>query len=181
MGCTLGRNDYEELMILGREGAALPGEVRARILADEYPKSTEAAALELRSRGIDADAAKLDYLIKKGAIAAPSGGSGRNRRWTAGDIDRAYERLESGGAYVPGAVARMVLNIDAAQDIRAQQEVFAEHPHLTPDASLFVQEIVPGAPGVGLHAEIRYRPMTAAEERRWRARIDEQQARAVTR
>jgi len=181
MGCTLGRNDYEELMILGEEAMSQPEEVREAIIESEYLKPTQAAALELRARGIDADAAKLDYLIQKGAIPPPSGGSGRNRRWTPEDIDRAYEHLEREGAYVPGAVARMVFNIDAAQDIRAQQRAFAEHPYLPPDPSYFVMEVFPGAPGVGLHSEVRYRPMTADEQWTQWARIEEATGKAVAR
>jgi len=179
MGSTLNRREYEELMVLGEEEMRQPEEVRESIIEGEYPKSTEQAALELRARGIDANAPALDYLITKGAIPPPSGATGRNRRWTPEDIDSAYEHLEREGAYVPGAVARMVLNIDAAQDIRAQRRAFRESPHLSPDCSYFVMEVFPGAPGVGLHAEVRYRPMTRDEEWAHWARIEEATGKAV--
>lgn len=167
----LRREDYNELMILGPEGMKLPPRQRAEIIAKEYPKSTPQAAAELRSRGLDADPAALDYLIKKGAIPAP-GGEGRNREWSPEHIDAAAEYLDGQGKYVPGAVARMFFNIDPADDIRAQQEVFAANPDLPPDPSYFVMEVLPGAAGVGVYAKVRYRRMTKAEEADWRKRIE---------
>lgn len=171
MQYALERPDYEELFIFP-EGQLGPPEVREQILAQVYPKTTEAAVAELRTRGLDTDRAALDYLIKRGRVLEPTGGTGRNRRWTREDIDRAAEYLDREAVYVPGTVTRMFLNIDPAQDIRAQREVFEANPHMPPDPDRFVMEISPGAPGAGLRAHVRYRAMTRDEERQWHARIE---------
>jgi hypothetical protein len=167
----LKREDYDELMILGPEGIKLPPRQRAEIVAKEYPKSTPKAAMELRSRGLDADPASLDYLIKRGMIPAP-GGEGRNREWLPKHVDAAAAYLDEQQRYVPGTVARMFFNIDPADDVRAQQEAFAANPDLPPDPSYFVMEILPGAPGVGVYSKVRYRRMAKAEEADWRKRIE---------
>ena len=174
MSYALKRTDYEELFLFP-EGDLSPAE-RERILAQEYPKATAAAAAELRARGLDTDPAGLDYLIKKGRIPEPTGGTGRNRRWTREDIDRAADYLDREQIYVPGTVARMFYNIDPAQDLRAQREAFDANPHLSPNPDLFVMEMLPGAAGVGLRSLVRYRPMTKPEERAWRERIEQAKA-----
>ena len=52
MGNILGREAYEEFACYG--------------MPDDYPKSTEEAAAELRKRGGDASVPALNYLIKQG-------------------------------------------------------------------------------------------------------------------
>jgi len=170
MNYAIHRSDYEELFLFP-DGDLSPTE-REQILAQEYPKTTPASVTELRTRGLDTDPAGLDYLIKKGRIPEPVGGTGRNRRWTREDIDRAAAHLDHEQIYVPGTVARMFYNIDPAQDLRAQREVFDANPHLPPNPDLFVMEILPGAAGVGMRVQVRYRPMTQTEERTWRERIE---------
>ena len=177
MSYALKRDDYEELFLMP-EGDVAP-EDREQILSQHYPKTTEGAVGELRTRGLDTDPAALDYLIKKGRIPEPTGGTGRNRRWTREDIDHAAEHLDREAVYVPGTVTRMFLNIDPGQDIRAQREAFEANPHLPPDPDHFVMEIFPGAAGAGLRSEVRYRAMTKTEERDWHARIEAAKATAT--
>jgi len=177
MSYALKRDDYEDLFIF-LEGDVAP-EDRDQILAEHYPRTTEAAVGELRTRGLDTDPAALDYLIKKGRIPEPTGGTGRNRRWTREDIEHAAEHLDREAVYVPGTVTRMFLNIDPGQDIRAQREAFEANPHLPPDPDHFVMEIFPGAAGAGLRSHVRYRAMTKAEEREWHARIEAAKAAAT--
>lgn len=172
MRYAMKRADYEDLVILGPEDRKAGARHREEVLANEYPKSTPQAVAELRARGLNADPAMLDYLIRKGTIPEPKGGEGRNRGWTRQDIDRAAAHFDAEQEYVPGTVAKMFYNIDPAQDLRAQQKAFAENPHLPPDPSYFVMEIFPGAPGVGLYAEVRYRAMTPKEESEWKSRIE---------
>jgi hypothetical protein len=151
MGCIIGRRDYERFLILSKRDRETLGEDElAELIEAEYPKPTELAALELRARGIDANASTLDYLIKKNAIPTPSGGTGRNRRWTPADIDRAAEYLEDQGQLVPGAVTRMYLGVDAGQNLRAREATFDANPDLPRDTDMFVLEVLPGALGVGV-------------------------------
>ena len=169
----LARENYEALF-LGLDGEADDGE-RQRLLDGRYPLTTAGAVPELRTRGLDASASVLDYLIERKSIPAPTMEGGR-RRWTAADIDRAAEVLDAEGAYVPGTVMRQVLNLDPAQDIRAQRQALAEHPEVV-SADLLTLEVVPGAPGAGVRATARYRPMTGPEQAEWRRKVREAAAR----
>ncbi len=171
----LGREDYEELFLLVPGEA--DGEERQRLLDAEYPVNTAGAVLELRTRGLDASASVLDYLIEQGKVPAPAVEGGR-RRWTAADIDRAAEVLDAEDAYVPGTVMREVLNLDPVQDERARRQALAEHPEVV-SADLLTLEVVPGAPGAGVRATARYRPMTAAEQAEWRRKVREAARREV--
>ena len=178
MRYAMNRRDYELLMVqdegekyideLGEKAAA---EMRAKFLADEYPKSTAAVVEELRTRGLDVREPVVEYLLRKGEIPAPSGGDGRNRKWTPADIDCLAEYLEAREMWVPGTVARMFYNIDPGQDIRALRQAFRENPDVVPDPDYFVMEIVPGAAGAGVYATVRYRRMTKAEEAEWKRKI----------
>jgi hypothetical protein len=172
MQYALNRADYEALMILGEDAADAPEEVRREIVAGEYPKNTAMAAAELVARGLKADAPALDYLIKKGAIHGPEG-EGRNRKWTPANIDEAARYLYEIESFTPSTTARMVYNIDAAQDVCAQQEAFAKAPDVPPDPSYFVMTVKPGAPGADLPATVSYRRMTNKEEAEWQARVAE--------
>jgi len=173
MGWSLSRSDYEELMFGVTENSKSPSDIAGgrRYIDRQYPTSTPAAAYEMRSRGLDAYPHKLDYLIKKGVLRAPTGGTGRNRQWTPEDIDLACDYFDRVGEIIPSAIMRMMLNLDAAQDIRAQHQAFNENPDVGRDASLLVMEILPGAPGVGLYATSCYRRMTPSEEQELRDRI----------
>lgn len=165
----LAREDYEELF-LSAPGEA-DGEERRRVPDAAYPLNTAGAVLELRTRGLDATSATLDYLIERGRLPAPAMENGR-RRWTAADIDRAAEVLDAEGAHAPVAVMRRVLNLDPAQDERARRQALAEHPEVV-SADCLVLEVLPGAPGAGVGATARYRPMTAAEQAELKRRVRE--------
>jgi len=172
MQYALNRADYEDLFLLPFAETEKTEKARKRALDREYPRSTVAAANELRTRGLDARAHILDYLIKKGEIRGPEG-EGRNRKWMPADIDEAAEYMDARGMYVPGTVARMFYDIDPGQDLRARREAFRKNPDLPMDASRFVMTIKPGAPGVGVRATVSYRRMTAKEEAEWQARVAE--------
>jgi hypothetical protein len=173
MRYALSRADYEELFVLPSGGAAgAAQEAKDAALGREYPKSTEAAANELRTRGLDARAHIIDYLIKKGVVRGPKG-EGRNRKWAPEDIDAVAEYMDTEGMYVPGTVARMFYDIDPGQDIRAEREAFRKNPDLPMDSSYFIMTIKPGAAGLGLRATVSYRRMTAKEEAEWQARMAE--------
>lgn len=177
MRYTLDRKDYEELVELGH-GETMMGinledasaDQQRQWLDEAYPKSTLQAASELRARGLDASAAVLGYLIDKGTIPAP-GGEGRSRKWDKADIDRVARYMDAEQMYVPGTAARVFYNIDPAQDIRAQRKALRENPEITSPAML-VMEILPGAPGAGVHATVTYRAMTKEEQAAWRRRVN---------
>jgi len=182
----LAREDYEQLFLLGageadaeeRPACALHAD-RRRLLDGRYPLTTAGAVQELRTRGLAASASVLDYLIERKSIPAPTMEGGR-RRWTAADIDRAAEVLDAEGAYVPGTVMRQVLNLDPAQDERARRQALAEHPEVV-SADCLALEVVPGAPGAGVRATARYRPMTGPEQAEWRRKVREAAARGEVR
>jgi len=177
MRYAMERGDFEELFLVP-EGA--DGEERLRLLEAEYPKTTAQAVVELRTRGLDASASVLDYLIERGAIPAPGGGDGHRRKWSREDIDRAAEVLDAERAYVPGTVMRQVLNLDPAQDERARRQALAEHPEVV-STDYLVLEVLPGAAGVGVRATARYRPMTGAEQAEWKRKVREAAARREVR
>jgi hypothetical protein len=87
---VLGHRGYEELVVRGHGETVAglrmedaPASQQRRWLDRDYPKSTSQAVLELRARGLDASAAVLGYLIKKGVIPNPEG-EGRSRQWKTG-------------------------------------------------------------------------------------------------
>ena len=174
MRYAMERKDYEELVVLGHGETVMgvkledaPADQQRKWLEEQYPKSTAQAVQELPTRGLDATAPVLDYLMKKGEIPTP-GGEGRSRKWSKTDIDRAARFMDAEEMYVPGTVARMFYNIDPAQDVRALRMAFRENPAIPPDPSHFVMEIKPGAPGVGVYATVSYRAMTKEEQAAWR-------------
>ncbi len=167
MRYAMERKDYEELFLMvSQEANGVEGLRHPR---SEYPKSTAQAVQELRTRGLDASAATLDYLIERGRLPAPAMENGR-RRWTAADIDRAAEYMDAEGQYMPQTLARMALNIDPTQDVRAFRQALSEHPEI-PGPQLLVLEVLPGAPNVGVRAMVRYRPMTERERAEWKQKL----------
>lgn len=108
MANTLGREAYVEFKCFG--------------VADDYPKSTEQAASELKARGYDASVPVLNYLIKQGKVAPPR--DGRNYGWRPKDIDRAAAELDEQGAYTLEANTFRYLGIDAEQYHRALGEAW---------------------------------------------------------
>lgn len=151
----LSREDYEDLF--GPES---------------YPKSTTAAASELVTRGIQAKAQALDYLVAQGVVDVPQTEGGR-RQWDRHHIDKAAEHLYRNEVFTPSTWSHLIEDSNPAQDIRARREAFAQAPHLPPDTAYFVRTVMPGAAGLGLYATIHYRPMTDEEYASWRARIEQ--------
>ena len=152
MARTIDRPSYERLF---PEGAT-------------YPKNTSAAIVELRQRGLDANANDVEYLIGREKLEGPKAGEGRNREWLPADVDRFAIYLEQSGAWTPSTIACELFNIDQAQDLTAARAAFRENPDLPESPNCFVRIIEPGVPGLDFPARVTYRRMTAAEEARWR-------------
>lgn len=170
MRYSLGRKDYEQLMVLGHgetfhsvRHEDAPAGQQEEWLETEYPKSTEQAVLELKARGFDVSIPMVQYLIKKQSILMPKS-EGRLFKWTAAAIDRLADRLEREQLYTPETVARMIDNVDPGQDVRAQRQALADNPQLMGNRSLLVKEVIPGAPGLGIYATVKYRAMTKEEQ-----------------
>ncbi len=87
-------------VILSREAYL---EFRCFGMGDDYPKSTEQASSELRTRGCDSNVPALNYLIKQGRVQPNR--NGRNYEWSADDIDQAARVFEEQGALTPQAHA----------------------------------------------------------------------------
>jgi hypothetical protein len=111
MPATLSRSGYTEFICFGEP--------------DEYPKNTEAVAMELRSRGYDATVPVLNYLIKQEKVS-PDRDGGRNYKWYPKDVDLAAQELEERQTYTPSAICNMVLGIDAEQYHRALRDAMDE-------------------------------------------------------
>ena len=139
---------------------------------DEYPMNTLAAAGELRTRGLDAKASVLDYLVSKGIVTVPVDESG-HRQWGKQEIDQAAEHLAGVQCYKPSTWQHVIEDSNPAQDIRALREAAAKAPHLPPDPDYFVRTVMPGAAGLGLYAEVHYRPMIEDENAAWRAKVEQ--------
>ncbi|MEN6385896.1 MAG: hypothetical protein ABFD79_11970 [Phycisphaerales bacterium] len=172
MNYALERKDYNELVLCGGLSERAPKEIKKKILDDAYPRNTDAAVSELRSRGLNVDAAMLDYLIRKEEIKGPASGSGRNRQWYPENVDEAAEYLDGQASYNPGTMMRYFLNINPAQDIRAQRKALQENPQLGGNTSLLVMTVMPGAPGVGIYATVSYRAMNAKEQAEWNKSLE---------
>jgi hypothetical protein len=97
MSEVLSRKAYQQYKCFGR--------------VSDYPKSTEEAASELRTRGCDATVPALNYLIKQGRIKPKR--QGRNYEWSASNIDQAASHFEEQEALTPQAHALQWLGIDA--------------------------------------------------------------------
>ena len=72
-------------------------------IGDDYPKSTEQASIELRTRGCDSSVPALNYLIKQGGVQPNR--NGRNYEWSVFDIDRAAGVFAKQSALTPQANA----------------------------------------------------------------------------
>jgi len=106
VNATLNREEYEAVICRGQP--------------DEYPKNTEQAATELRTRGYDARPQSLDYLIRKGEVAPDR--EGRNYEWQPEDVDQAADSLAAEEAFTSRTWCNIELGISAAQRIRALRE-----------------------------------------------------------
>lgn len=160
----LQRSDYEELHVLaGLENA--PPELREHVAKTAYPISTQAAVSELRCRFIDADVSGLHYLRDRGTCRPKK--EGRDVQWSREDIDRAAEALASQGRYTSGGHVCAYFDLDPADLQRQRSEEATSGLH--GDNAIL---ILPGAPGLGVPATIRSRPMTADERRDWEVRVE---------
>ena len=158
---VLSRSDYEDLF-----------------RGQSYPVRTLGAKCELVTRGLQATAAALDYLVAKGDVVVPRTESGR-RMWDRQHIDRAAECLADAEIFTPSAWQHLVEDTDPAQDIRAFREACRKAPHLPPDPAYFVRTVMPGVPGLGIYATVQYRAMTADELAAWHGLIERARGREV--
>lgn len=93
----------------------------------DYPKSTEAASGELRTRGYDCTADKLNKLVRSGVIPrTASDQPSRFPRWTEEIIDKAADHFEQEGQYTPWVVMCSVHGFTYAEYKRALREAFGE-------------------------------------------------------
>jgi hypothetical protein len=164
----LTRQDYNKLVLLAGVPESTPAEIVDRLLAAEYPSTTEAAAAELTQRGLMVDFHGLHYLARKGRIETPPG-AGRNLKWSPEHIDAAALALAGLGWFTPTAERRVLEGVDAGQELRAEREAAERWPNVPAD--LLVRTVIPGALGAGVPAVVRYRPMAEDEAAERTARI----------
>lgn len=144
-------------VILSREAYL---EFRCFGMGDDYPKSTEQASSELRTRGCDSSVPALNYLIKQGRVQPKR--SGRNYEWSADDIDQAAQVLEEQGALTPQAHAFLWHGIHADVYHKTLHEAWiklgdefgeAAVP-LPPNADCFISHFYP--PRMGLSGTVEF-------------------------
>lgn len=110
MGLILGREAYLEFMCFG--------------MPDEYPKSTEQAAQELRARGGDASVPALNYLIKQQRVAPVR--NGRNYEWHPEHIDQVAQMLDEQAAYTRPFIVFEQLGINSEEFFRSLAKAWDE-------------------------------------------------------
>jgi len=115
----LSRDLYEYFFILLGGGRDLD---RAQVLAGEYPKNTQEAIGEMRTRGIDANPARLEYLFSRGLAKGPRTVGGA-RVWNPKDIDRVAAALEQLEFLTPKAQACSALGVSLDDWHRALLDV----------------------------------------------------------
>ena len=119
MHYAMARQDYERLF---------PDDV----LEGEYPKNSNAAIVELRSRGLDADLSRVNYMISRGDVEKPFG-RGRNLRWHRENLDQAAEVLDGEGRYTRQAAPWAGLHVLFAQQRDAVREARDLWPEVDTD------------------------------------------------
>ena len=153
------RATYNRLFVAATGEA--PSEELATYVESQYPKSTAAAAVELRQRGLGADGSSLAYLVKRGDVPRLNKrDDARGYAWTPGAIDLAAEVLDRDGRRTLWGAMLEYFGIDADQAARSRAEVLAGLPEAT-DSDLGAI-VVPGLPGQGVSANIRYISRAAA-------------------
>ena len=126
---------------------------------DAYPKSTEHASSELRTRGCDSNVPALNYLIKQGRVQPNR--NGRNYEWSAEDIDQAALAFEEQRALTPQAYAFLWHGIHAdvyhkllyEAWIRLGDEFGEAAVPLPPDSDYFISHFYPPRMGLGATVE----------------------------
>jgi hypothetical protein len=129
-------------------------------MADEYPKSTEQASSELRTRGCDSSVPALNYLIKQGRVQPER--NGRNYEWSAADIDHAAAIFEEQGTLTPQANAFLWHGIHAdvyfktlhEEWIKLGDEFGEAAVPLPPNSDYFVSHFHP--PRMGLSGSVEF-------------------------
>ena len=143
-------------VILSREAYL---EFRCFGMGDDYPKSTEQASSELRTRGCDSNVPALNYLIKQGRVQPNR--NGRNYEWSGDDIDHAARVFEEQGALTPQAHAFLWHGIHAdvyhkllyAAWIRLGDEFGEAAVPLPPNSDYFISHFYPPRMGLGATVE----------------------------
>ena len=136
-----------------------PGEDLAEYVASQYPKSTAAAATELRTRGLDATPTTLHVLLRTGDMPKPESDL-HGLTWTQADIDRAAKLLDRDGRRTLWGAMLEYFNLDADDAALSRAKALQWLPSAT-DSDLGVI-IVPGLPGQGVPAVIKYLTRAAA-------------------
>lgn len=144
-------------VILSREAYL---EFRRFGMGDDYPKSTEQASSELRTRGCDSNVPALNYLIKQGKVQPVR--KGRNYEWSAADIDQAAQVFEALGALTPEAHAFIWLGIHADVYYKALHDAWINLRDefgevavpLPPNPDFFIAQFHP--PRIGLPGSVEF-------------------------
>lgn len=144
-------------VILSREAYL---EFRCGGRGEDYPKSTEQASSELRTRGCDSSVPALNYLIKQGRVQPNR--NGRNYEWSAEDVDQAALVFEEQGALTSQAHSFLWHGIHADSYHRVLYEAWinlrkefgeAAVP-FPPNADYFVSHFYP--PRMGLSGTVEF-------------------------
>lgn len=122
----------------------------------EYPTNTGAAVNELRSRGFDANADTLDYMVRKGIVDAAPAERARNKpAWTKRRIDQAAKWMDSQEWFSPLGWFWYLHDIDPLQ--YRQAEFDAQMKYGNPDAVAMI--MFPGSP-----RRVAYVPVSHVKE-----------------
>ena len=148
MKTYLSRKEYAELC---------PDDARP----EQYPKTTERAALELQQRGFRVYVGLLAYLIKKGEITRPPGRhqGGRTLGWREEDVNHAaaiLARRQDDVCHENVALADFcrLAGADLPQVLRALREQRFLYPGIARE--LFTMTAVPYADNDGLRCRVSF-------------------------
>jgi hypothetical protein len=152
----LSRAVYEALFLAAAGESAKDS---AAYVKSQYPTTTAGAATELRTRGLDANPGVLGYLVETEKVPQPASGL-RGFAWTPGDIDRAAAVLDGEARRTPWGFFLELFDLDADQVATARHEALHSRPGAAEGDFGIV--ILPGIPGQGVPAVIRYLPRERA-------------------
>lgn len=147
---------------------------------DEYPKSTEQVAVELRSRGFNATVPALNYMIRQRKVQPDR--EGRNYEWQQEHIEAAAREFGEEGAYNLEGQTFLYLGINADQFYRAFAEAWDKVrdefgdgvTSIKPSLSDFIMTVHP--PRGDQDALVQF---TLCDDSRAKLRIDAQMSRGV--
>lgn len=126
-----------------------------RIAEPEYPKSTQEAVVEMRTRGADADLNSVNHMIKKEMVGNPPR-SGYRYEWGPEDVDRFIDFFEEEGWFTPHTHTAHYLNLNPTE----LREAMTKAGDM---ANLAVLTFTLGAPGADVYGQISIRPMNPKE------------------